>query len=155
VVGASLLPGVIAGAAGAALLWRRLDLATPPPMPEVGNPAAARAALLFGGLYALVLLAAAWARDATGAAGLYGIAVVSGLSDVDAITLSALRLNALGQITPDTARTTVALALVANNAFKLMLAFGTGGRALGIRCAGPMAAVSAGLLLGLLVPSAS
>jgi len=154
VVGASLLPGVVAGAAGAALLWRRLDLATPPPMPEVGNPAAARAALFFGGLYALVLLAAAWARDATGAAGLYGIAVVSGLSDVDAITLSALRLNSLGQISPDTARTTVALALVANNAFKLMLAFGTGGRALGIRCAGPMAAVSAGLLLGLLVPSA-
>lgn len=154
VVGASLLPGIVAGAAGAALLWRRLDLTTPPPMPEVGNPAAARASLLFGGLYALVLLAAAWARDATGAAGLYGIAVVSGLSDVDAITLSALRLNALGQIPPDTARTTVALALVANNAFKLMLAFGTGGRALGTRCAGPMAAVSAGLLLGLLVPSA-
>lgn len=155
VVGTSLLPGVIVGAAGAALLWRRLDLSTPPPMPEVGNPAAARASLLFGGLYALVLLAAAWARDETGAAGLYGIAVVSGLSDVDAITLSALRLNALGQIAPDTARTAVVLALVANSAFKLMLAFGTGGRALGVRCAGPMAAVSAGLLLGLLVPSAS
>ncbi len=152
-LGPSLGAGLLLGAAGAGLLWRRLSHDSPPPLPEVGNPAAVRTSLLFGGLYAAVLLIAAWARDTTGSAGLYGVAVISGLSDVDAITLSALRLNAIGQITPDVARTTVVLALVANNVFKLLLTFFTGGAALGKRCAGPMGGVVAGLLVGLLVPA--
>jgi uncharacterized membrane protein (DUF4010 family) len=152
-LGPSLGAGLLLGAAGAGLLWRRLSHDSPPPLPEVGNPAAVRTSLLFGGLYAAVLLIAAWARDTTGSAGLYGVAVISGLSDVDAITLSALRLNAIGQITPDVARTTIVLALVANNVFKLLLTFFTGGAGLGKRCAGPMGGVVAGLLVGLMVPA--
>ena len=70
----------------------------PPPFaaqetPEPANPAELKSALLFGVLYAAVLLAVAFARDRFGTAGLYTVAVLSGLTDVDAITLSTARLS--------------------------------------------------------------
>ena len=61
-------------------------------MPEHTNPAELKSALIFGGLYALVTLAAAAARDWFGSAGLYLVAVLSGLHDLGAITLSTAQL---------------------------------------------------------------
>jgi uncharacterized membrane protein (DUF4010 family) len=55
-------------------------------------------ALIFAGLYALVLLGVAAARDYLGAGGLYGVAVASGLHDLDAITLSTARFVEQGQV---------------------------------------------------------
>lgn len=147
----ALAGGLVLGAIGAALLWRRLNHEAPPPVPDVGNPAAIRASLTFGCLYAIVLLAAAWVRNTSGEAGLYSLAFVSGLTDVDAITLSSLRLAELGQIDARAAATTVVIALVANNVFKLAMALVTGGRGLGLRCAGPMAATMTGLAAGWLL----
>jgi uncharacterized membrane protein (DUF4010 family) len=66
--------------------------------PAQGNPAELTPALIFGGLYALVLLGAAAARDYFGTSGLYGVAVVSGLHDLDAITLSTARFVEQGQV---------------------------------------------------------
>jgi uncharacterized membrane protein (DUF4010 family) len=51
-----------------------------------------RAALAFGALYALILLAVAVAQDRFGTRGLYAVAIVSGLTDMDAITLSTAQL---------------------------------------------------------------
>lgn len=143
VLAGGLLPGFAVGA----WLWQRDSGQDTPPVPLVGNPAAVRASLGFGALYGAVLLAAAWLRDAVGTAGLYAVAVVSGLTDVDAITLSALRLNDLGQLPAAGVTTVILIALTANMAFKLAAAGITGGAALAKRCAWPMAATLAGAIV--------
>ncbi|HEY5778715.1 MAG TPA: DUF4010 domain-containing protein, partial [Terrimicrobiaceae bacterium] len=61
-------------------------------MPEQKNPAELKPAFLFGALYALVLLAVAVAKQYFGSAGLYLVAIISGLTDLDAITLSTGQL---------------------------------------------------------------
>ena len=63
-----------------------------------GNPAELLPALIFGGLYALVLLGAAAAQDYFGPGGLYSVALISGLHDLDAITLSTARFVEQGQV---------------------------------------------------------
>jgi uncharacterized membrane protein (DUF4010 family) len=85
---------------------------------EVSNPAQMRAALLFGALYALVLLATAWARQRFGSGGLYALAAISGLVDVNAITLSTARLGREGGVQADLVWRVVLLATLANMAFK-------------------------------------
>jgi uncharacterized membrane protein (DUF4010 family) len=62
------------------------------------NPAELLPALIFGGLYALVLLGAAVAHAYLGPSGLYSVAVISGLHDLDAITLSTARFMEQGQV---------------------------------------------------------
>ncbi|MBI5938526.1 MAG: MgtC/SapB family protein [Betaproteobacteria bacterium] len=114
--------GAAAGLAGILLLWHRLGEKPRPPTLQVQNPAEIRTALTFGGLYALVLFAAAWLSDLAGQQGLYGVAIVSGLTDVDAITLSSLRLFGIGNILAEQAATVILLALLANIAFKTLLA---------------------------------
>lgn len=87
-------------------------------MPEQKNPAEFQAALIFGGLYALVLLAVAVAQEYLGAAGLYAVAAVSGLTDMDAITLSSAQLAAAGTLDAGTAWRAILIAALANFVFK-------------------------------------
>ncbi len=61
-------------------------------LPTHGNPAELASALVFGGLYAVVILSVAIAKDWLGSAGLYIVAILSGLHDLDAITLSTAQL---------------------------------------------------------------
>ncbi|MFN0059851.1 MAG: MgtC/SapB family protein [Planctomycetota bacterium] len=61
-------------------------------MPPQSNPAELKAALVFALLYALVLLALAACRQYFNESGLYVIAVLSGLTDMDAITISTARM---------------------------------------------------------------
>lgn len=86
-------------------------------LPEAENPAELKAALLFGALYAGILLAVAFARQRFGAAGLYTVAVISGLTDVDAITLSTSRL-VTGGLDPGTGWRAILLAALSNLVFK-------------------------------------
>ena len=64
----------------------------PNEMPTHSNPTELGSALVFGVLYAAVLLALAGAQEYLGGRGLYVVAAVSGLTDMDAITLSTARL---------------------------------------------------------------
>ena len=79
------------------LVWRSLLWAsifrgeTRRQIPEQKNPAELKPALLFAALYAFVLLAVAAAKQIR-STGLYIVAVISGLTDLDAITLSTGRL---------------------------------------------------------------
>lgn len=75
-------------------------------------------AILFGLLYAGVLLAVAFARHAWGEAGLYGVAALSGLTDVDAITLSTSRLIAQGGLEVETGWRVILVGALANLVFK-------------------------------------
>lgn len=99
-------------------------------LPERGNPAELKAALIFGALYAAVLLAVAFARDRFGTAGLYIVAGISGLTDVDAITLSTGRLVQGGRLDPDTGWRAILLASMSNLGFKAGIVAALGSRAL-------------------------
>lgn len=116
------------------MLWLR-SRKDEQPMPEQENPTTLKAALLFAGLYAAVLLAVAWARENLTSAGLYLVAVISGLTDVDAITLSTARLAGLGQIAHGEAWRIIVLAFLSNLAFKAAIVAVAGTRALLLRVA--------------------
>lgn len=137
--------GFALGIAGTFLFWRKWNTTTGAPMPEVSNPTELRTALGFGALYAIVLLLAAWLSDIAGARGLYMVAFISGLTDVDAITLSSLRLHELGSLTPIQAVTAIAIALLSNIAFKLGIVFTVGGPAMGWPVLRGMLIVAAGI----------
>lgn len=60
--------------------------------PTAGDPTNLKMALTFGLLYALILFAVAAAKEHFGDRGMYVIAGLSGLTDMDAITLSTTQL---------------------------------------------------------------
>jgi uncharacterized membrane protein (DUF4010 family) len=122
-----------AGVAVAAIAWLRVQREPAEP-PEQKNPTQLRSALLFAGLYAGVLMALSAAKTHLGGQGLYGIAVLSGLTDMDAITLSTARLVRLGTgeggIGPSDGWRLIIVASLANLAFKWVMAAAAGGVAL-------------------------
>ena len=85
---------------------------------ELPNPSELKTAFAFAAIYAVVLLAVAAAKDHFGDRGLYVVAVLSGLTDVDAITLSTGRLVQEARIPPDTGWRVVLIAALANLVFK-------------------------------------
>ncbi|SFU90470.1 MgtC/SapB family protein [Pontibacter akesuensis] len=97
-------------------------------MPEQGNPAQLKTAFVFGAIYAMVILATAFARDQLGSSGLYIVAVISGLTDVDAITLSTSRLMTTGDLTHSSGWRVILVAALSNLAFKAGLAGVLGSR---------------------------
>jgi uncharacterized membrane protein (DUF4010 family) len=118
-------------------------------VPELENPTNMRVALGFGLLYGLILLGSAWTSEQGGSAGLYAIAAVSGLADVDAITLSSLTLLNNGQVQAEVAVRTIAIAFVSATAFKIGALALIGGRAMVMRCGPALIAPLAGLAIGL------
>lgn len=87
-------------------------------MPEQKNPAELKPAFLFGALYALVLLAVAVAKQYFGSAGLYLVAIISGLTDLDAITLSTGQLADSNKIEARIAWQVILTAVLSNLLFK-------------------------------------
>ena len=98
---------------------------------EIENPFRLRPALFFGALFAAVLLVSEYANEWLGASGVYATAFVSGLADVDAITLTLSKLAADGSIPPTVATTGIVIAAVANTLVKAGLAWILGTRQLG------------------------
>lgn len=126
---AALLVASVAIAAGIFFFHRK----SATPMPEQKNPAELKSALVFGAIYALVLLAVAVARDRFGSAGLYTVGVISGLTDMDAITLSSARMAEGGHLDTTTAWRTILVAAMANYVFKFGTVALLGPRALTLR----------------------
>lgn len=87
------------------------------------NPFDLGEVLRFGLLLAAVMLASVLARRAYGDPGLLGLAALSGLADVDALTLSVARL---GEVSP-TAVNAILLAVAANSAAKCVYSLYAGG----------------------------
>lgn len=98
---------------------------------EYRNPTNLLAACTFALTYALILLVAAWLSQDVGVGGLYGLAVISGMTDVDAITLSSLALFKTGALGEHGVVTVIALAVAANLIVKAGIATVAGGRDLG------------------------
>jgi uncharacterized membrane protein (DUF4010 family) len=129
------------------LAWSRRE-ADAEAMPKQGNPTEMRFALAFGLLYGVILLAVAAGQEWFGDEGLYVVAVISGLTDMDAITLSTATLTRQGRVEPETLWRVVVVASIANLAFKLGVAGALGGRGLLVRLA-PY--YGAGALVGVLL----
>jgi len=98
--------------------------------PALRNPFELRQAVSFGLLYGVVLFVAKAAQLWAGSAGLYLSAVLAGLTDVDAITLSVVDLHR-GGLPASTAATAIGLAAVTNTAVKAGVALSVGGAAVG------------------------
>lgn len=114
------------------LLFLRARSATTK-MPAQKNPAELLPALVFGAIYAVVLLAVAAAKDHFGNAGLYVVGVISGLTDMDAITLSTAQMTSSGAVDPPTAWRTILIAAMANLVFKFAVVAALASRALTLR----------------------
>jgi uncharacterized membrane protein (DUF4010 family) len=84
---------------------------------------------VFGLLYAVVLLIVAFARQHLGEAGLYAAAALSGLTDMDAITLSTARLVSTGNLETGTAWRMILVSGLSNVLFKAVLVATLGVRA--------------------------
>jgi uncharacterized membrane protein (DUF4010 family) len=95
-----------------------LGRATKDDMPEQENPAELKSALVFGAVYGLVLLAVAAAKDYFGNQGLYVVGVISGLTDMDAITLSTANLVSQGRVDVNTGWRVIFIAALSNLVFK-------------------------------------
>lgn len=102
-------------------------------MPEPGNPAELKSALVFGLIYAVITLAVAAVKHYSGSTGLYGVALISGLTDMDAITLSLSRLVESNQLEPDNPWRLILAASLANFVFKGIAATFLGGWRFGLR----------------------
>jgi len=90
------------------------------------NPFELGLALKFGFLFALVLLASRAAQAWFGQSGIFAAAVLAGLTDMDAITLSMAGM-AKGGLDHRTAATAVLLGAASNTAVKAALACSLGG----------------------------
>ena len=104
-------------------------------IPEPRNPAELKTALFFGLLYAAVILAIGAAREYLDPSALYGVAVISGLTDMDAITLSTARLVEQGRLDAGTGWRLILTASLANLDFKTAAGFVVGGSQFGVRLA--------------------
>lgn len=143
--------GFLLGAIVTAFWWYRLAHQYEIPMPEIKNPTEIRAAATFGLIYGIVIFCSAWLSDIAGSGGLYAVALISGLTDVDAITLSSLRLYELGKLQATETITAISLGLLANIGFKLGLIFFIGNALLAKHCIFGMLATAGGIGLALLI----
>jgi uncharacterized membrane protein (DUF4010 family) len=147
----ALAAAAFAGCAcGAWLLWRDGARAASPAQPSESRPAEAqplgdpvdlRTALQFAALLAIVLALASVARERLGDAGVNALAMLAGITDVDAITLSAAELVHGGMGVGAGARA-VLLAAAVNTVVKAGIAVAVAGGAL----ARIVAAASAAML---------
>lgn len=148
---AALVFGAALAGAVPAIVWhlRRAPALAADAGQSYQNPTQLGAALAFAAAYAAILLAAAWVNERVGAAGLYAVAAVSGLSDVDAITLSSLQLHANQAIAAPAAMGAIVLAVASNLVLKAAVVGVAGSPRLGLATAlgfaGPFAGLAAGL----------
>lgn len=117
-------------------------------LPEPENPAQLKTALVFGGLYAIILFAVAAAKDYFGESGLYVISIISGLTDVDAITLSLSHSLNSGELDVHLAWKLILIASLSNLAFKAGMATFLGTKILGKYV---IAAFLISIVIGLLI----
>lgn len=111
-------------------------------------PSEIKGAVAFGLLYAIVLLGVAVAKQHFGDAGLFTVAAISGLTDMDAITLSTASLVNSGNLDPSIAWRVILTGGAANLVFKAVLAAMLGTRQLGgmVAVAFTASLVGAGLI---------
>jgi uncharacterized membrane protein (DUF4010 family) len=117
---------------------------------SVRNPFSLVAAAKFAALFAVVLLAVKIVQQHFPPSGLYAVAALSGLVDVDAITLSMAEFAKAGEL--HTAVIAIVIAAITNTLVKCGMAFAIAGPALGTKLvAATVATLVAGLATAILL----
>lgn len=113
-------------------------------MPAQGNPAELKGALIFALLYGAISFISAAVKDNFGDEALYVVSIISGLTDLDAITLSTAKMTEQKSLEPELGWRLILVAALANLVFKGGMAIVMGNRNLGR---------VVGLLFGILIIS--
>lgn len=132
----ALAAAVLAGA-GMALMLRAMSKPDGSQSIILKNPLDLGAVLKFSALLTVIMAVAKIAMNIFGDAGLYALAAASGVADVDAITLSVVRLAREG-LDARASATAIAIAVVMNTFAKTAFAWFVGGAGLGWRLALPV-----------------
>jgi uncharacterized membrane protein (DUF4010 family) len=135
-------------AAAVALAAPTLVASRSPPGAHVvaapANPFEFVAVLKMAALLATIALLARWAAESLGGEAVLAVAAVTGLADVDAVTLSVLQLVPT-PVTPQLAGAAIGIAVASNIVAKCGYAFALGGARFGLRLApASIAALAAG-----------
>jgi uncharacterized membrane protein (DUF4010 family) len=113
---------------------------------EVENPFSLTEAAKFGAVFAVVLLVVKLVQNYFPPQGMYFVAALAGLTDVDAITLSMAEFGKTDAAAVPIAVISIVIAAVSNTLVKCGLAVGLGGQAFGRNL---MLATAATLVAGL------
>ena len=107
----------------------------------ITNPLAVATSLRLAGFIVVVMLAVELVQRVWGGGGVLAVAALAGVADVDAITISIARAEAVAAL----AAPAILLAVAVNTAAKAVMAAWLGGAAIGLRVAlGSLAALVAG-----------
>lgn len=96
-------------------------------LPPQEHPTELKSAMVFGALYAVVIFAVAAAEHYFSQKGIYIVAAISGLTDMDAITLSTSRMVVNEGLDASTAWRAIIIASIANMLFKAGIVASAGG----------------------------
>jgi len=140
VVNSSLIPSVILpiGAMFVAsvmvffLMWRVKgdNEKDEPGKVDLSNPLRLQTAVTFGLVFAVVLVAVRAANEYFGSAGVYIASLLTGITDVDSITLSVSELALSGSLEPRVASVAIVIASLVNTTAKGVMALTLGSPAL-------------------------
>ncbi|GAB4571806.1 MAG: MgtC/SapB family protein [Rhodothalassiaceae bacterium] len=146
-----LTPIAVTGFLGSLLLApvREKDRTTRPDY-RLENPFEMKVALFFGIGLGLVMLAARVIESRFGAGGLFGVAVATGLFDVDAMTVSAGQMAHDG-LAQKTAAAAIAIAALANSLSKAVIGITVGGSAIARHLAAAFGAMIAAGVVALIL----
>jgi uncharacterized membrane protein (DUF4010 family) len=118
----------------ALVLWFRVR-GEPSQMPKQENPTQLKSAMIFAAMYAGVLLALALAQSFWQGRGMYAVAFFSGLTEMDAVTLSTAKLSATDPFVATDGWRIIVVAAIANLVSKSAIAGLLGGWRLLLRIA--------------------
>ena len=156
-IGQLLLPAtagalVLMTGGGFLILGRKKDDQESPSLLQLKNPFDVATALKLTALIAVIMLAAKVLSSISSTSGLYLLAAISGIADVDALTLSMARLSG-SQVSLSDAAIAILMAVCMNTASKATMAAMIAGKAVGVTLAMFSGlAVAAISLVYLLVP---
>ena len=142
-----LLPGLVAGAVIVALAVLRQNGGTKPP-PEEDNPLRLGSAIQLALLFQVALTGSGLAAEYFGRRGVISSAVVLGLTDMDALTVSMNELGTSAAMILLAAKA-IAVGVLTNSAFKAAVAVVVGGGRFRWLALGGLAVLGAASVLGL------
>jgi len=125
----------------AAVIWHKSVDRPPAELAHLINPLEMKAALFFGALLVLVILLGKLAVHHFGEIGLYLLATVSGIADVDPINLTLSKMS-IADLPLGVAATGIVIASASNTLVKAVLAVFVGGIDMGIWVLVPLLAVA-------------
>ena len=126
-------PMMVMGVLGIILgivVWKRTEVRHMDADLKLDNPFSLKPALIFGALFLTILFLSKIANIYLGSSGVYLASIISGVADVDAITIS-MALLAPDTISNNTAVTSITLAAISNTVFKFLITLFLGTRKFG------------------------